>query len=734
MKLLEVAGISARINRGGFHIGPSRKAASMQTSAARIMDLSGVGETGYKRNYASYFRMYRDLAWFYICVNEIGIASSQPKLRFYKVIGDDEWSELPTNHAACDLDLHPNAFMPRGLFWRTVISYKIIAGNIYLEKQMWPWGGIYSLYPLRPDRMTIVPGGDWIKHYEYATAGKPVIYGPDEIIHIREFNPTSDFYGLGAGQPSTTSANIDYKAQKTNEKLFDQGGIITGGIEFPDDVSSKEKRGIKRAWDAFHKGFEKAHRLLILSHGAKFANYSMDFEKMQFSQLRKMSKEELCAILRVPGEIVGATERKIYNTYSEAQKDFWQRTVMGHLSDIEEWWNTYVCPTFGDDIRCAFDYSEVSALRGDDKVKAEIAKNMTESGVWSPNEARQRLWGMDGFGGGEIHYMPMNLLPVGSDGSDRFASLALSGKDGKPDALSLLLANLSGQKALPSPEGKQGVPMPGEIVDKAERRRRWERYTTVKMAGERSMGRDIEREFKGEITGMIGRLNELASGKDGWKPSGADIADIYGSEERMADELAKLGTAHILKVYGRAGEEEMVTIRRRLPKTANGVAAEGKFKQPQGPEVGFFDMADPKVLEFLRERRLNLKTVAKRNYGAVRQILYDGVAEGLGHREIAERLRDHVKKQSHWRAERIARTEVGKAVNHATLQAMGQSGLVEYKQWLTMQDGRVRDEHAAMEGEKVRLGAVFSNGLEYPQEPNCRCAIVEILASELYES
>jgi len=46
------------------------------------------------------------------------------------------------------------------------------------------------------------------------------------------------------------------------------------------------------------------------------------------------------------------------------------------------------------------------------------------------------------------------------------------------------------------------------------------------------------------------------------------------------------------------------------------------------------------------------------------------------------------------------------------------------KQWITARDDRVRDEHAAMDGETVPLDGMFSNGMEGPGEPNCRCGIV----------
>lgn len=81
----------------------------------------------------------------------------------------------------------------------------------------------------------------------------------------------------------------------------------------------------------------------------------------------------------------------------------------------------------------------------------------------------------------------------------------------------------------------------------------------------------------------------------------------------------------------------------------------------------------------------------------------------------------------------IARTEVISASNEGAMASYKQSGVVEASEWVTSRDNRVRDEHQ-IDGETVELGAVFSNGLEYPGDPhgepgnviNCRCTIAPV--------
>jgi HK97 family phage portal protein len=119
-----------------------------------------------------------------------------------------------------------------------------------------------------------------------------------------------------------------------------------------------------------------------------------------------------------------------------------------------------------------------------------------------------------------------------------------------------------------------------------------------------------------------------------------------------------------------------------------------------------------------------VRTILATNLSDVRKVLQQALAESWSNDETAKALRSFYDDRSPYKAMRIARTETTKAASHATIEAGRQSGLCDMKTWVTARDDRVRDEHAAMEGETVPLDARFSNGLEGPGEPNCRCGVI----------
>jgi SPP1 gp7 family putative phage head morphogenesis protein len=108
---------------------------------------------------------------------------------------------------------------------------------------------------------------------------------------------------------------------------------------------------------------------------------------------------------------------------------------------------------------------------------------------------------------------------------------------------------------------------------------------------------------------------------------------------------------------------------------------------------------------------------------ALKDTLAEGLKEGEGIAEMTARVQDIYAEMTDWRAEMIARTEATFANNKGTLEGFKQSGVANAKEWIATLDDRTRDEHLDLNGDIVGLEEKFDNGLEFPQEINCRCVI-----------
>ena len=121
---------------------------------------------------------------------------------------------------------------------------------------------------------------------------------------------------------------------------------------------------------------------------------------------------------------------------------------------------------------------------------------------------------------------------------------------------------------------------------------------------------------------------------------------------------------------------------------------------------------------------------------SIMTLLLDGYKSGKGINYVAETIQQRFNQLTTWESKRIARTEIHNSHNAAVMNTYEDLG-VEYTMWITAHDDRVRGlkptdtaDHVELDGEIIRLGDTYSNGLRYPGDTdgpieewiNCRCA------------
>lgn len=149
-----------------------------------------------------------------------------------------------------------------------------------------------------------------------------------------------------------------------------------------------------------------------------------------------------------------------------------------------------------------------------------------------------------------------------------------------------------------------------------------------------------------------------------------------------------------------------------------------------------FDDLNPRVLETLHERVYTFsQDTLSRIQGDFAKHLGQAYDQGLGIDDAVRVIRDDFYGLRHNRLETIARTEIQSAQNEGAAETMREYN-VDYKQWLTVGDDRVRGDgpydqfdHIEMHGQVVRMDEPFSNGMDHPGDRtgelgdfiNCRC-------------
>ena len=156
-----------------------------------------------------------------------------------------------------------------------------------------------------------------------------------------------------------------------------------------------------------------------------------------------------------------------------------------------------------------------------------------------------------------------------------------------------------------------------------------------------------------------------------------------------------------------------------------------------------FDVSEPQVLNYMRDRENKIKGVVEKTFDDLKRDISEGIDAGESIDKIAARVQERMGPIADGRATMIARTEVIGASNGGKVLAWKQSGVVTGKRWLASTShmgaddpNPVRESHVEAHGQEVKIDEDFSVGngegkapgqIGLPEEDiNCRCTMLAV--------
>ena len=154
------------------------------------------------------------------------------------------------------------------------------------------------------------------------------------------------------------------------------------------------------------------------------------------------------------------------------------------------------------------------------------------------------------------------------------------------------------------------------------------------------------------------------------------------------------------------------------------------FELVDADTVKHLALTDKSLLPY---KKLDLRKDIPWNMKKINSEVLQGIIQGEGMDKIAKRI-GNVQEMNKNASIRTARTIVTGAENKGrfdSYQRATADGIILEEEWIATNDSRTRHSHAIMDGEIKGVDGKFSNGLEYPGDPNgrpeevynCRCAM-----------
>lgn len=345
-------------------------------------------------NYEALIKVHDNSVWVYRSVNIIGNTLASIPINWFVVSQNGERQQVFDGPAA--LMRKPNPWMTQNFLTTLTFMYLDMTGNAYWEIVKDTTGTPIALFPLRPDRVKIIPDKDnYILGYIHEVNSQRIVLDADDVVHFSNPNLDNDFYGQGAMRSAFLPAQNDLSAQKWNIAYFKNGAHHSGAFMVEESMGQDEYDRLKEELNAKNTGEENWHNILVLEGKATYESLNDTIKDMDFTGLRKMSREEIIAAFGVPPALVGLFEFANYANVKEQIKIFWQYVADPKLKAFSEqlaldFGSLFPQPSNGELVAIP-DFSNVEALQEDKQLQAERHKIYVELDVLTVNDVRRDL-------------------------------------------------------------------------------------------------------------------------------------------------------------------------------------------------------------------------------------------------------------------------------------------------------------------------------------------------------
>ena len=630
---------------------------------------------------------YQNCMTVFSCVGKLAkIAGGIPWILYKKPKSKDAKKEQYYTHPLLTLMERPNPGQGQSRFIEGLTGFYYIAGNSYIlgagpERTNKP----KELYWLYPHDVEILPGNNIepIAGYKYkADPTKPVNYGPNEVLHLKSFHPTNFWYGLSPLKVAGKGIDTLNMAVHWNMKLLQNDMKPPGAIKVEGTLTDAQRNTLTKVLKEEKIGYENAGLPLVLEGAQEWMPFSINPKDADWLNSQKLTIRFVCLTLGIPPELMGDAENKTYSNQKEARKALYEETSLPYMDFLRDELNNWLTPRFGDRLFLDYDRDSIEALRED---RAAIFDRAQTSNFLTINEKRL-MTGFSEVSGGDVIYMPINLIPAGST--------AFSGEKSWKH-LQLKSANKSFWQA---PERKEAL---------------WNNFVLRVKAKEKSF-EILALEY---IEGQAKRLKKAFSGVQtlsGFLPQA--VIDVEGE----AKEYQKKLMPWYVDTFSTAVEAGMVTSKGEL------YSFESK---PQNP---IFELT-PELEELLQQMVFNSGTMVNETIiDEIYRAYKVAIAKSWTVEELTQMILKQIDEFKPWKARMWARTESTKIENWGQLEGYKQTEFIEKKGWLSAFTPESRDDHMATSDQVVGLSEDFMIGghtpAQYPggsgvaaEDINCLC-------------
>lgn len=305
------------------------------------------------------------------------------------------------------LNERPTAICSAASFWEWMITDMLLRGDGISVIARNNNGQAEQLIPIPRQNVIVEQVRNRLRYYVSTQEG---FFGfdQDDVLHFPGFG----FDGISGKSVIQYAAKqaigIALASEEFAARFFSNGATPRFALEVPGALKNAQVEDLRAEFQRRYSGIENSHLPLILTHGAKAAQLSLDAEAAQLLQTRMFQVTDICRAFGVPAFMVGETEKT--TTWGQGIEHmglgFVRYTLRGPLLRNEQEMNYKFWPR---STKYFTAYDTDALMRGDSKAEAEYfraALGGAQGPGWMSVNQIRRIKNWPKVPGGDRIYFP----------------------------------------------------------------------------------------------------------------------------------------------------------------------------------------------------------------------------------------------------------------------------------------------------------------------------------------
>ncbi len=717
-----------------------------QSSFERGLDLdpdfwrrvsSGFGSSQIPSTQKVLSRPFTGNAWVYACCQAI----SQNLIQLPHVLKYRGAKDLIPDHPILSLFQNPNPLMSGTDLWEAIILNLLLStsrtpgGQCFLIAESGKKGKRVNLkageipaeiYPFSDE--TIYPIKDqsgMLIGWELQVGTQRIPYGLEEVIRIRLYNPYDLFLGMSPIYAALAAVAKDAEASNLNLQFFKQGATLGGVLTTDEELRDEKMKSLRTMWNDTYSGSQNGGKTAVLHSGLKYEQFARSHIDMQFLDQLKWSRDEYCAVYRVPKSELSIYEDVRDDSAKASDHAFWTKVVMPYdkriWSAINSGWLNNV--ERGRTLEGVSDYTDVEALQAFIGDKIDNAQKLVGMNVPVEEAARVVHLNIDvqKYPWLKTAYVNMGLIDIQQ--LDTLNDINIDNAENPPEPPTPATPpNSSSDQGDPKSDVSKSFDSFARsiVVTKDLRDKKINAYVNgVLDPSERIFKKTFERYFISQRNKILDSVDEwekrLTKATPGQVRAAINTADFLPNEVTEGLILSGLATPIYVQQVERVSSE---------------------LKTELGGKFFVWNGKNPYIEASIRTRAQKLPEINTTTFravgGKIAKVVQDITPTNPSISEMAKAIKAAVSDVYTIRnsqATTIARTENGVISSDTRYDVMRAEGIRRHS-WGAYIDTTTRDDHEEEDGHIVTIGNSFPiTHLKHPHDTtgaaeqyiNCRC-------------